>query len=235
MSQNRIKRALALLKDALRWSVAHNRVRRAKRIRAARRDLMPVEQHVAPKPAPKPSLDHKLFIPHAIRLPIPQTKSDPNIRVAGAVFHIAVTNADSLHGLFENDGGIESTGYIRFDGTLEQYRPLNVECDAQFDGNSWFEGSVRWGFASFESAGGVPDGGGEWTDKQLLRIKQIIRFIHDQHGVPLQLTNAWNGRGFGYHRLFPQWNHNGHVCPGDARVAQFRHVIVPWMRAGAPL
>lgn len=230
MSLNRVQRALALLKKALRYSRTHGQERRAKRIHAARHDLMIHEQHV--DPSPKPALDHKLFIPGAIRKPIPQTSSDPNIIVAGAIFHVAVSEADSLHDFFERDGGIESTGYIRRDGTIEQYRPLNVECDAQFDGNSWIEADgKRYGFTSWETQG---MGVGEWTPEQLDAIKKIIRFHHDHWGTPLQMPATWNGRGFGYHRLFSQWNHNNHSCPGDGRVRQFRGVIVPWLRAGAP-
>lgn len=183
-------------------------------------------------PKPKPTArTHKLYIPGAVQKPIPQTASDPNIIVAGAIFHVAVSEASSLHDFFSDDGGIESTGYIRRDGTIEQYRPLNVECDAQFDGNSWVgEDGKRYGFTSWETQG---MGVGVWTTAQLEAIKEIITFHHEQWGNPYMLAPAWNGHGFGYHCLYPQWNHNGHTCPGPDRVTQFRRVIVPWMRQQA--
>lgn len=220
--------------DALRAALSHtNDPARVKAIKNAEAAVKAV-----PKPAPKPPVVRsKLWLPGATRNPIPQSATDPSIRVAGAVFHIAVTNATSLKQQFENDGGIESTGYILQNGIVEQYRPLNVECDAQFAGNSWLEGTERWGLASFENQGGVPNGEGLWTPEQVTEIKAIIRFIHEQHGVPLRQCETPTGpgaHGFGYHRLFDEWNVNHHSCPGDQRVAQWHRVIVPWLKAGAP-
>ena len=48
--------------------------------------------------------------------------------IFGDVFHVAVSEAKSLHDFFMNNGGIESTGYIRRDGTIEQYRPPMAIC-----------------------------------------------------------------------------------------------------------
>lgn len=173
-----------------------------------------------------------LWLPDAIRKPIPQTSTDPDIIPIGDIFHVAVSKSDSLHDLFEHDGGIESTGYIRFDGKVEQYRPFTVECDAQFDGNSWIGGDGRrYGFNSWESEG---MGDGEWTDAQIATIKAIIRFKHREWGHPLRKCPAWNMPGYGYHCLFERWNKTAHSCPGPARVNQFNNIIVPWLRQGAP-
>lgn len=190
---------------------------------------------VLPEPEPpEPSLDHKLWIPGAIHKPIPQTESDPNIIPVGDIFHIAVFDGPSLFDLFTDGRGIESTGYIRKDGTIEQYRPLTVQCDAQFDGNSFARADGKlYGFNSWESQGGVPNGAGVWTDEQLDAIRLIIRFTHDQWGHPLRLAPAWNEGGYGYHRLYERWNKNHHSCPGDQRVAQFKQIIVPWLQDGA--
>lgn len=196
-------------------------------------DHDPIDVWAEIAPQGGPSLDHKLWVPGAIRRPIAKTSSDPFIIPVGGIFHIGVTNASSLFQLFSNDGGIESTGYIRLDGTFEQYRPLNVQCDAQFDGNSFARPDGRlYGFNSWESQGGFPDGGGTWTDAQLAKIKDIIRFQHDQWGNPLRLAPAFNADGFGYHRLYDAWNHNHHSCPGPERVRQFNDIIVPWLKSG---
>jgi len=171
----------------------------------------------------------ELWLPNVIRKPIPQTSTDPIIVPVGDVFHVAVSEAESLHDFFSNDGGIESTGYIRRDGTIEQYRPLNVECDAQNDGNSWVTGGVRYGYNSWETQG---MGEGEWTPEQVASIQRIIAWKHDHYGTPLRLTPGWNQPGTGYHCLFPEWNRNAHSCPGPDRVRQFNNVIVPWMNQG---
>jgi hypothetical protein len=171
-----------------------------------------------------------LWIPGAIRKPIPNPGGhDPTIIPVGDIFHVAVFEGLSLHDFFERDGGIESTGYIRRDGTIEQYRPLNVECDAQNDGNSWVGGGKRYGFNSWETQG---MGAGEWTPAQMASIKQIIAFKHTEYGTPLRVCPDWNQPGFGYHALFGRWNKSNHSCPGADRIKQFNSDIVPWMNQG---
>jgi hypothetical protein len=177
----------------------------------------------------------KLWLPGAIKKPLPINPSrDPIIDPApGDIFHIAVSESASLFDFFKGlPSGVESTGYIRRDGKFEQYRPLNVECDANGDGNSFAFNGHRGGFNSWETQGGEF---GEWSDKQIETIKFIIRFKHDNYGTPLRLAPDWNKAGFGYHRLHNEWNKNGHSCPGPDRVKQFNRVIVPWMRGGAPM
>lgn len=176
-------------------------------------------------------MSRPLWLPWAIRKPIAAGANDPRIVPIGDVFHIAVSMADSLHGYFDGpSGGIESTGYIRLDGTTEQYRPFNVECDAQSAGNSFTHDGRLSGFNSWETEG---MGDGVWTPEQLATIERIIAFKHERWGHPLVQCPAWNAPGSGYHRLFDQWNPNAHSCPGDRRVQQWNQIIVPWMRDGA--
>lgn len=166
-----------------------------------------------------------LWLPGAEHNPIPQTTSDPLITPVGAVFHIAVSEASSLKGVFSDGRGIESTGYIRRDGSIEQYRPVNVECDAQSAGNSWFVNGVRVGLTSWESQGMGP---GEWTPDQMDTIRFIINWHRTEWLCPGRVCPGPNMAGFGYHRLFDEWNPNRHSCPGDDRVKQFNNVLVPW-------
>lgn len=177
-------------------------------------------------------MSEQLWLPRAIRKPLAIDRSrDPLIHPVGAVFHIAVSEAESLFGDFKSrTDGIESTGYIRRRGATEQYRPLTTECDAQADGNSWVRGGTRYGFTSWESQG---MGAGQWTDFQVAEIQRIIEHLHHYWAAPLRTAPDWNQPGFGYHRLFDRWNPNGHSCPGDDRVAQWHDVIEPWMRARA--
>lgn len=169
------------------------------------------------------------WLPGVVKKSIPQTSTDPDIIPVGPIFHVAVSEADSLHDFFERDGGIESHGYIRRDGTIEQYRPVTVECDAQNAGNSWISHGKRYGFTSWETQG---MGSGEWTPEQVASIKFIIGWHHDEWDVPLRKCPAWNAPGVGYHCLFEEWNTNHHSCPGPDRVKQFEHTIVLWMHQG---
>jgi hypothetical protein len=172
-----------------------------------------------------------LYLPGAVQQPLAIDHGrDKFIIPAGDVFHVAVSEASSLLKSYQQrSDGIESTGYILRDGTIQQYRPLNVECDAQLAGNSWLHDGKWYGLNSWETQG---MGEGEWTDAQLASIKRIIAWKHANYGTPLVVNPGPTSPGFGYHRLFNAWNPNGHSCPGPDRVKQFNNIIVPWMRQG---
>lgn len=176
----------------------------------------------------------KGFMPGAVIKNIAPGTSDPAIIPVGVIQHIAVSNSPSLFPLFSNDGGIESHFYIRKDGTIEQYRSIYFEADAQFAGNSF--GSPRKGFVSVEHEGGVgADLNVPMPQAQLDAFHKVVRWVHDETGFPLRVCPAWNEGGVGYHSLFDQWNTNHHSCPGAARIKQFHDVTVPWLKAGAPV
>lgn len=165
------------------------------------------------------------LLPFAIHKLIAPGSSDPTIFPIGNVFHVAVSEASSLHDFFDGpSGGIESHGYIRRDGTVEQYRTLDREADAQAAGNSFTFDGKRCGFLSWETQG---MGDGEWTPEQVATIKRIMQFTHDEIGVPLIQAPAWNRPGNGYHSLFPEWNPNAHSCPGPDRIKQWPNIINP--------
>lgn len=145
------------------------------------------------------------------------------------MYHVAVSRSDSLYSYFKyRSGGIESHFYIRYDGTIEQYRDTAYEADAQYHGNSF--GSPRKGFLSIETEG---MGRGRWTAAQVASLKRLTLWASETHHFPIVKATAWNGHGVGYHRLFSQWNPHGHSCPGPDRVKQFNEVFVPWFRVAA--
>lgn len=185
-----------------------------------------IARHVAPH---VPSAPHG-FMPGAIIKNIAPGSSDPAITPCGVIQHIAVSNSDSLFGLFSNDGGIESHFYIRKDGTIEQYRSIFRQADAEFDGNL-FAAHPGKGFVSVEHQGGVgADLGRPMPKAQLDAFHRVIRFVHQESAFPLRVCPAWDEGGIGYHALFDQWNLNHHSCPGAARIKQFHDVTVPWLK-----
>jgi hypothetical protein len=167
------------------------------------------------------------FMPGAIVKNITPGSNDPAILPCGVDLHVAVSRSDSLHDWFDGpSGGVEAHFYVRFDGTIEQYRSIFFEADAQFEGNSFMLGDHRVGFISVETEG---MGSGRWTKAQLESIKAIILWVHSQQAFPMRVCPAWNSRGVGYHSLFEEWNTNHHSCPGPARIEQFHDVIEPWL------
>jgi hypothetical protein len=157
--------------------------------------------------------------------------NDPRLDVVvGSIGHVAVSEGSDLYNWFNGpSGGVESHFYIQRDGDVIQYRDTRYEADAQGLGNSWLVGSQRYGFVSYETQG---MGEGEWTPEQLASIKALITWVNETHGSPWQKTPAYRGRGHGYHSLFPEWNPNGHTCPGPDRIVQFNNIIVPWLNSG---
>lgn len=179
-----------------------------------------------------------MWYPDAIARPIPPGSNDPAIIPVGCILHVAISGADSLFPYFDGpSGGIESTWYVRYDGTIEQYRDTEREADANGDGNSWIgSDGRRYGLHSIETAGFEH---GEWTDAQLQSIKRLLAWDAREHDWPLQVIGRWNGKGVGYHVQFgapgPYTNVRGKTCPGPDRVQQFNNIITPWLESGGPM
>lgn len=176
------------------------------------------------------------WYPDAIVKEIPPGSNDPAIIPVGMVFHVRAGLGDSLYPYFNGpSGGIESHLYVRFDGTVEQYRSSTREADANYKGNSWVSGGKRYGLLSVETEGLEK---GEWTDAQVVSLKRLYRWGMDVHGFPARVCPAWNASGLGYHVLFGApgpWTPVAKSCPGPERVDQFDDIFRPWLAAGAPL
>jgi len=169
-------------------------------------------------------------MPGVIVKNVPPGINDPGIIPCGVVTHVAVSLADSLPP--SGDSGKDWHFYVAFDGTIEQYRSIYFEADAQFAGNSFLLDGVRKGFVSIESQG---LGDGVWTNEQLASIVDIVLWVRSQEDFPLVKCKAWNAPGVGYHRLFDVWNENHHSCPGDARVRQFDNILLPMIKEVADM
>lgn len=163
------------------------------------------------------------LLPFAKAELIPPGSNDPAITPIGNIFHVAVSESPDLHDYFDGpSGGIESHGYIRYDGSVIQYRTLDREADAQAAGNSFTYDGKLCGFLSWETEG---MGTGEWTAAQVATIKRIITWTHVNGGLPLAQAPAWNRPGNGYHSLYPEWNPNKHSCPGPDRIKQWPTIL----------
>lgn len=174
------------------------------------------------------------WYPNAIRKEIPPGSNDPRIVPIGVILHVRAGEGDSLYNYFNGpSGGIESHGYIRYDGTSEQYRDTAYEADANHNGNSFVRGGVRYGFISIETEG---FGHGKWTPEQIAEIKSWITWAVDEHEhIKLRVCPAWDQAGIGYHVQFGApgpWTPVAKECPGPERIDQFNNDIVPWIESG---
>jgi hypothetical protein len=170
----------------------------------------------------------KGWYPKAIAKPIPSSSKDGPIVPRLAILHVRDGLGPSLSDQFteaEKAGGsgIEAHFYIRLDGTIEQYRSIFVECDANYLANSFA--------VSIETEGKAT---GTWSAPQLASIRVLLLWIHEAAPtVTLARAEKWDGSGVGYHIQFGtpgKWTPIAKSCPGLERIKQFENNIVPWMK-----
>lgn len=114
--------------------------------------------------------------------------------------------------------GIFSHFQIDFDGTVGQYQDTELEAPAEWAAN------IR--AVSIETQDdGNPDA--PWTRAQALALATLIAALCDAHAIPTTLVSSPDGNGIGYHEQFPEWNRNGHRCPGFQREQQLRNFVIP--------
>ena len=159
----------------------------------------------------------------ATRKNIPPGPNDPPVKPRVVILHVAATEATSLFNYFSTgSGGVESHFYIRYDGSVEQYRDTARQADANMEANDFAISIETQGLAN-----------GTWTAKQLTAIKALLSWCHNTHDIPLVVCPTWDGSGVGYHTLFEdQWDQRHASCPGPNRIQQFKDVLVPWMASG---
>lgn len=166
------------------------------------------------------------WMPGVIVRNIPPGSNDPGITPVGVVLHVRGGKGPTLFNYFNGpSGGIESHFYIRYDGTIEQYRDVNYEADAQSEGNSWVMNGKRVGLVSIEHEGVCGEG---FTPQQISANQKVMIWLNHMFGAPLKKITWYHGTGVGYHCQFKEWNPNGHECPCKERIAQFDSIYVPW-------
>jgi N-acetyl-anhydromuramyl-L-alanine amidase AmpD len=171
------------------------------------------------------------FYPKAIRKNIKPGSNDPEIVPALAILHVAVSITLSLFGFFRfRSGGIESHFYVRKDGTVEQYRNVLREADANLGANSYLSGGRRLGAVSIETAGFAL---GWWNKAQKAAILELLLWLHEEHDIPLKPVFVPHPSlaqgGVSWHSKFREWSPVAKSCPGPNRIIQFKRWLKPWM------
>lgn len=179
------------------------------------------------------------WYPGATKRPIPEADAQSFITPRLAILHTngSPNSTRSLYSYWaRGDVGNESHFQVALDGTAEQYMPVNRRGDCNSAANSFELGGVRYGAVSFETqdAGwgpGDPGGTYPWSDAQLDFLAGALEWLAREWDIPVTHVLAWNGRGVGLHRDFPEWTSSPakqypyKQCPGDARTAQFNDLL----------
>jgi hypothetical protein len=165
--------------------------------------------------------------PKAQFRPLSNVQTEPNIGVPRVlIWHTMIGFLMGTEQMFRQGGyqGTESTFGLggswdgARDGVLFQWQLLTREADAQFGANP-FATSIE---CSDGGHAGVP-----FTAKQVEASIELGVWWCEQTGNPAEPAQSWNGRGFGYHSMFVQWNTDKHDCPTKARISQLRNEIWP--------
>lgn len=145
--------------------------------------------------------------------------NDPRVTLRMGILHVDGGNARSLANWFDGpSGGIESHVHVPKEENVEQYRDTAFEADANYLANPFAFSVETQGFAD-----------GEWNDLQMRNIKRLMIWGNLHHNIPLIKPTRWDGKGWGYHTMFPEWHPKAKECPGKDRIAQYHDELVPWM------
>jgi hypothetical protein len=167
--------------------------------------------------------------------------------------HVAVSEAASLHPMFNRPKQASCHFYVRKDGKVEQYIDTAYRAEADLDGND--------ATISVETQGGVNGPNSEpWTDAQVEALAYLFAWCVSTHGIPARLaTNSRIGdssHGLSWHRLgidgnFPDLPSplagrrqrgggmhyslsTGKACPGDAKIRQIPGILAAAQKILAP-
>lgn len=177
------------------------------------------------------------WCPFAVRKPIPEAFTQPEIVPYATIWHSAGGSAE-LQGWWNNpqSKGLESHFFVDDDpqATLYQYMPITRRADANGEANLWVEGGVAYGAISVETAS-TTHASEPWSPAQVRRIEQLQRWIHAQADIPMRQMRTPRDWGIGWHVMFgapgPWTKARGKVCPGPARIVQLRDQIIPRLAA----
>jgi hypothetical protein len=146
--------------------------------------------------------------------------------------HVAVSEAPSLRGFFNQAARPSSHFYVRKSGVVEQYVDTAYRAEADLEGND--------ATISVETQGGLRNAQSEpWTDEQVDALAALFRWAAKTHGIPMKLATdsrvGESSHGLSWHRLgIDPWRvvggmryskAAGKVCPGDAKIRQIPTIL----------
>jgi len=161
----------------------------------------------------------------------PESDAQPAIKPTQFILHsiVAPWTPQRTYEYWRDSTNLESHFGLGYDGSLGQYIGTETRADANAAANRRADGT---GAVSLESASNL-QASDPWTPAQVESLIRLGVWLHETHGIPLRICRTADDPGYGYHRLHSAWNPDGHACPGDARVKQFKEVVFPGIVARA--
>lgn len=154
-------------------------------------------------------------------MPIPETDNQARINPRLFIAHsiIAPWEPDRTRQYWNERGvNLESHFGLGYSGSIGQFVDTAVRADANMYANNFA--------ISVETASNT-SGSDPWNNVQVESLINLMVYAAIHDNIKVQIASRWDGEGFGYHRMFPQWSDGGTNCPGTARVKQFHEVVFP--------
>lgn len=165
--------------------------------------------------------------PAATWAPIPEAGNKLYVKTQ-LIFHSTGTKASASANrrYFAAEGvQVESTFIVDYDGGCLQLLEAGEKADANV--------SASRRAISVEVVGTADE---PYTPAQVATCIAIGRWAVDEHPIPAVACEAHNRPGIGWHVMFgapgPWTAVRGKQCPGGARIAQVRDLIIPAVAAG---
>lgn len=144
------------------------------------------------------------------------------------IFHTMGGYLQGTDGMFKRNGYVGDESHFgvggqydgpSLDGSVWQWQDLDYTADAQYAGN-------MYGISIETSDGG--HSGVQWDKSQLNSLIFLTTWLCKKYNIPAKLMVNVTDKGIGYHSLFrTEWNRDGHLCPGVARVTQLVNTVIP--------
>lgn len=171
------------------------------------------------------------WCPFATRMELqPESDDQPAIVPDQFIVHslAAPWTARRTYEYWKDSTNLESHFAVGYAGDLGQFIGTQTRADANGVANRRANGH---GAVSLESASNA-NATDLWTTEQVDVIVDVGIWLHEEHAIPLRVCRTWDDPGYGYHRLFSEWNPNAHACPGSNRIEQFMDEIFPRIKNG---
>lgn len=159
---------------------------------------------------------------------LPENNTQAKIKPRAVIAHSAGGEGE-LYGWWMNSQskGLESHFWISRKGEVFQYMDTTVRADANGQAN---------GYAISIETQSTKHASEPWDGPQLQALIALIDWLCDVHNIPRKLMATATGSGLAWHIMFgapgPWTSAKGKVCPGPARIKQFKEIVVPAVAKG---
>tara|TARA_R110000787_G_scaffold31077_1_gene82771 strand:+ start:409 stop:1428 length:1020 start_codon:yes stop_codon:yes gene_type:complete len=172
---------------------------------------------------------------------LPENETQRALDPTQFIVHTAVDHPGptDLYNYFgRTDVTVESHWWLTMDGRLEQFIETNVQAHANLHGNSRA--------LSIETEDEGDPAHTPWTEAQIDTLVGLLVWVHQEHGIPLEIMDRWDRPGLGWHSMWgfvdgenltggyyinPWTNSRGKTCPGKLRIRQFIDIVIPRAQA----